>query len=272
MRPRYWKIGVAVAALATLGLVGARVAQAHGPGAWKQHLEQKLGAILDAAKATPEQRVAVRAAVDHVAATFEEVGRAHSGEMDQALAMFEADRLDPGAIKAHRERREAELKRVSDAVVQAIFDTHDALTPPQRKAVADAIRAHHAEERGGLREQLVKGMIGERIDRALDEAKVTGAQRAKVHAARDRVFAVVQEIHQGRAADVDAALALFTADELDARQIEALRARHQAELRRAADAIVQAVTEVHDTLDAGQRKAIVDFVRAHRPGHWGHHG
>src|SRR5438445_186932 len=136
MRARIWKIGLAVAALASLGLVGARIAEAHGPGAWQHHAEKKIAAILDAAKATPEQRAAV-------------------------------------------------------------------------------------------------------------------------HAARDRVFSVIADIHSGRAADLNAALDLFTADKIDAQKVEALRAKHQAELRRAADAIVQAVTEVHDTLDAGQRKAIV---------------
>ncbi|HZS41486.1 MAG TPA: periplasmic heavy metal sensor [Polyangia bacterium] len=275
MRPRFWKIGLAVAALGTLGLVGARVAQAHGPGAWQHHIDKKLGALLDTAKATPEQRAAVRAAVEHVTTTFREVGRDHAGEMDQALQMFEADKLDARAIEAHRAKHEAEMKKVSDAVVQALFDTHDAFTAPQRKALADAVRAQHAEHAGGgLREQFFKGMINEHIEDALDEAKVTDAQRAKVNAARDRVFAVIGEIHAGRAADLNTALDLFTADKIDAQKVEALRAKHQGEMRRAADAITQAVTEVHDTLDAGQRKAIVEYVRAHRPspGHWGHPG
>src|SRR5581483_12030277 len=109
MRPRFWKIGLAVAALGTLGLVGARVAQAHGPGAWQHHIDKKLGALLDTAKATPEQRAAVRAAVEHVTTTFREVGRDHAGEMDQALQMFEADKLDARAIEAHRAKHEAEM-------------------------------------------------------------------------------------------------------------------------------------------------------------------
>jgi len=135
------------------------------------------------------------------------------------------------------------------------------------------VRAQHANGHDGFREQFVKGMIGERIEDALDEIKVTDAQRAKVHAARDRVFAVIGEIHAGRAADLNAALELFTADKIDAQKVEALRAKHTAEMRRAGDAVTQAITEVHDTLDAAQRKAIVEFVRAHRPaGHWGHPG
>src|SRR5439155_12420256 len=134
------------------------------------------------------------------------VGRDRGGEMEQALAMFEADKLDARAIQEHRARHEAELKKISDAVVQALFDAHDAFTAPQRKAIADAVRAQHASGRAGFREQFMKGMISEHIEDALDEAKVTDAQRAKVNAARDRVFAVSGEIHAGRAADLSTAL------------------------------------------------------------------
>ncbi len=278
MRPRTWKIGLAVAALGALALVGARVAQAHGPGMWQHHLERKLDGLLDAAKATPEQRAAVHAAAEHVATTAQEVGRASASDFEQTLALFEADKLDTQAIQAHRAKHEAAMKKVSDAVVQAVFDAHDALTPPQRKAVADAIRAEHAQKsaRGNFREAFFKGLINEHVEDALDEAKVPEEQRAKIRAARDRAIQAVEAIHNGRAADLDEALALFTADKLDAQKVEALRAKHLNEMRRAGDAIQQVVTEIHDSLDAQQRKAIVEYVRAHHPmgpaGHWGHHG
>jgi Spy/CpxP family protein refolding chaperone len=277
MRARIWKIGLAVAGLGALALVGARVAQAHGPGMWQHHMQRKLDGLLDAAKASPEQRAAVHAAAEHVATTFQEVGRAGMNDFDQTLHLFEADKLDTQAIAAHRAKHEAAMKKISDAVVQAVFDAHDALTPPQRKAVADAIRAEHAKksERGNWREAMFKGMINEHIEDALDEAKVPEAQRARIRAARDRVVQTFESMHSGRGADLEEALTLFTADKLDAQKVEALRAKHLAEMRRAGDAVVQAVTEIHDSLDAAQRKAIVDYVRAHRPGamgHWGQHG
>ena len=36
-----------------------------------------------------------------------------------------------------------------------------------------------------------------------------------------------------------------------------------------ADAISQAITEVHDVLTPAQRKAVADWIRANRPGHGG---
>jgi Spy/CpxP family protein refolding chaperone len=62
--------------------------------------------------------------------------------MDEALALFEADAVDPGRVAAFRTQREAEHRQVGDAIVQALTEVHDVLTPAQRKAVADWIRAN----------------------------------------------------------------------------------------------------------------------------------
>jgi hypothetical protein len=64
------------------------------------------------------------------------------GHMDEALALFEADTIDPGRVTAFRTQREAEHRQVADAISQALVDVHDVLTPAQRKAVADYVRAH----------------------------------------------------------------------------------------------------------------------------------
>jgi hypothetical protein len=62
--------------------------------------------------------------------------------MDEALALFEAATVDPGRVATFRAQHEAEHRQVADAISQALVDVHDALTPPQRKAVADYVRAH----------------------------------------------------------------------------------------------------------------------------------
>ena len=49
---------------------------------------------------------------------------------------------------------------------------------------------------------------------------------------------------------------------------DAPAAAREAEHRQVADAISQALVDVHDVLTPAQRKAVADYVRAHRRGHW----
>jgi uncharacterized membrane protein len=68
---------------------------------------------------------------------------------------------------------------------------------------------------------------------------------------------------------MDQAVALFTADQLDAAQVAALRTAHEARTQQIGDAVVQALTEIHDALDAGQRKQVAAFIQAHHGPHGG---
>jgi Spy/CpxP family protein refolding chaperone len=271
------RIALLFAAVAAAALFAARAfAHGHGPFSWKGHLERKIDGALDAAKATPAQRASVHAAVEHVVTTAEDTHQGRGAEMEQAIALFEADKLDQAAIAKHRAAHEASAKKVSDAVVQAIFDTHDALTAEQRRAVADWARAQHAQHNmagghGDFRAEMFHKMISARIDDALDAIKATDAQRATAHAAAGRVFDAFSAAHKSRGADLERALALFTADKLDVKAVEALRTEHLAQMKHAGDAIVQAIGDVHDALDAGQRRALVEYLKAHRP-RWSHHG
>ena len=265
---RRWLMGLVMIA-AAIAFVGAR-AFAHGPGMWKQHLEKKLESLLDEANATPEQRNAVRAAIDHVIATAEETHQGQPAMMDEAAKLFEADRLDANAIAQHRKQHEAAEQKIGDAVVQALSDIHDTLTPSQRRVVADAIRSHRDER--GMHAEFFKRMITAKIDDALDAANVQGAARRAAYDARDRVFAAIEQVQRQHVADLDQAIAIFTADKIDSNAVAQLRAKHQAETKQTGDAIVAAITELHDALDAGQRKALVEYARSHRPRWAGHHG
>jgi len=121
----------------------------------------------------------------------------------------------------------------------------------------------------GFRHGMMKRMATAMIDEALEPAQVTPEQRATIYAARDRAFAAVEAQHQGRRSHVAEALALFEADVVDAGRLAAFRAQREAEHRQVADTITQALTEVHDVLTPAQRKAVADWIRAHRPGHGG---
>ena len=67
-------------------------------------------------------------------------------------------------------------------------------------------------------------------------------------------------------------LTLFTADTIDKSAVSSLRTDAEARLGRVTDAIVKAFVEVHDTLDAAQRKAAVTRLKSLRRAHGVHHG
>ncbi|HTO13409.1 MAG TPA: periplasmic heavy metal sensor [Candidatus Binatia bacterium] len=121
----------------------------------------------------------------------------------------------------------------------------------------------------GFRHGMMKRMATAMIDEALEPAQVTPEQRATIYASRDRAFAAVEAQHQTRGTHMAEALALFEADVVDAGRLAAFRAQREAEHRQVADAITQALTEVHDVLTPVQRRAVADWIRAHRPGHGG---
>jgi Spy/CpxP family protein refolding chaperone len=119
---------------------------------------------------------------------------------------------------------------------------------------------------GGRHGAMMKRFVSSIIDEALEPASVTPEQRAKIYAARDRAFAVVETHRQTRGAHMSEALNLFEADAVDAGRLATFRAQREAEHRQVADTITQALTEVHDVLTPGQRKAVADWIRANRPG------
>lgn len=121
----------------------------------------------------------------------------------------------------------------------------------------------------GFRHGMMKRMATAMIDEALEPAQLTPEQRATIYASRDRAFAAVEAQHQTRGTHMAEALALFEADVVDAGRLAAFRAQREAEHRQVADAITQALAEVHDVLTPVQRRAVADWIRAHRPGHGG---
>jgi Spy/CpxP family protein refolding chaperone len=264
MKRTLLRVAIVVAGLAGLGAT----ALAFGPRGWhhgyfKAMVSEKIDGALDAAKATPAQRNLVQAARDHVFTTVEEGKKGHGAEIEHVLALFEADQVDPAALQAMRAAREVDSARVGDAIVQALTDAHDALTPPQRRAVVAYFEANKPSHMGGGHHGFMKRMVSSRVDEALDAAKATPEQRARIEAARDRIFAAFEQERDNPAEHFAQAARLFEADRLDQAKIAELRAEHQAKMRKLGDVITQAVTEAHDVLSAPQRRAIVEWVRAH---------
>ena len=119
---------------------------------------------------------------------------------------------------------------------------------------------------GGRHGAVMKRFVSSVIDEALAPANVSPEQRTRIYAARDRAFAAVESHRQTRGAHLDEALSLFEADAVDGGRLATFRAQREAEHRQVADAISQALTEVHDVLTPVQRKAVADWIRANRPG------
>ncbi|HWC01625.1 MAG TPA: periplasmic heavy metal sensor [Methylomirabilota bacterium] len=119
----------------------------------------------------------------------------------------------------------------------------------------------------GGRHGMMKRMVMVAIDDALEEAKVTPDQRTEIHAIRDRAFAAVEQARASRRTHLEEGLRLFEADQVDPARVEAFHREGDQERQRMREAIHQAFVDVHGVLTPVQRRAVADYVRAHRLSH-----
>ena len=139
-------IGLSAAVIGSL-LAGTAAAIAGiGPGHGRETMMRRMAAVaidgaLDEAQASAEQRAAIHAARDRVFAAIQGHRLERGARLDGMLALFEGDRLDDG-LRALRRQIEAEHEKIADTVTAALVDAHAALTPAQRRVVADYVRSH----------------------------------------------------------------------------------------------------------------------------------
>src|SRR5262245_59387906 len=140
---------IGTVAVLTGGLLAGAGALAWGQGARAAHgafMKRMVAAAvdeaLDAAQVTPEQRTAIHGTRDRVFAAFEEHRRTRGARLDEALALFESDQVDPTRVEAVRRQAAAEHQRLGDVFVQAVTEVHDVLTPAQRTLLAAWVRQH----------------------------------------------------------------------------------------------------------------------------------
>ena len=91
---------------------------------------------------TPEQRTAIYAARDRAFAAAEQARTSHRAHLEEGLRLFEADQVDPAQVEAFHRQSDEERQRMREAIHQALVEVHDVLTPVQRRAIADYVRAH----------------------------------------------------------------------------------------------------------------------------------
>jgi Spy/CpxP family protein refolding chaperone len=139
-------IGLAAGLMATVAAGAGAVAYgAHAggrPAIMRRVVSATIDDVLDEAKATQDQRRTIYAARDRVFAAVDAARVDRRAHFEEALSLFEADRPDPARIDALHATGEAARQRIRDAVHEALVEAHDALTPAQRKVVADYVRAH----------------------------------------------------------------------------------------------------------------------------------
>lgn len=143
---------VGLVALLFAGLAGTAIVRSNAHAGWggprsaimKRFVNSAIDDVLDEAKVTPEQRTAIYASRDRVFTAFERSQRDRKSHAEEALLLFESDRIDNGKITALRTQHETEAKQIGDTVVQALTEVHDVLNPAQRKIVTQHIRSFRA--------------------------------------------------------------------------------------------------------------------------------
>jgi Spy/CpxP family protein refolding chaperone len=267
-RTRIVRIAV-VGALAVGALAGGVALASHEHHEFaKRGILRHVDAVLDAVQATSPQRDAVHAATDQLFLTLAENHKSERNDFAQALKLWEADQIDQAKLAQLRADHQAAAQRAGDAIAQAILDARDALTPEQRQKAAEFARTQRPPMKAE-HAAFIKQRIAEHVADLLDEIKATPAQRERVQAAVGEVEAAFASQMGDHGAHLERVLTLFAAPTLNPGDVQKLKDEQQARMRKLGDSIVQALTEVHDVLDAGQRQKIADFVRAHHSHHGG---
>ena len=148
MTRRNVKIGFL--ALVVAALVGGAVATHRSAHAWghkgkaaimKRIVSAHIDEVLDDAKVNDTQRKSIYTARDRVFSAFENQRGTHRAHLEEALSLFESDRIDGTKLQSLRAQRESETRQLADVVTQALTEVHDVLTPQQRRVVTDHIRS-----------------------------------------------------------------------------------------------------------------------------------
>ena len=113
----------------------------------------------------------------------------------------------------------------------------------------------------GMPGPMMRPMLVERLDRALDRASVTPEQRVKVHEARDRVIAAFEAQRFDPRAMRDQMLAAFEGAQLTQAQLDSLHQQQEQRRQAIRGAVDRAILDVHATLTPAQRTIVADYFR-----------
>jgi Spy/CpxP family protein refolding chaperone len=228
-------------------------------------VNQRVDKALDAVKASAVQRNQVHAAITEVMHTIEDSFGHGLPDLDEALALFTRDRIDPQALASLHQRRDARHSRIADSLVQAFYDVHDALTHDQRQQLVD-----YAHERAegrhmkNFKQSMVNGFVSAQLEDMLDQLDASETERKAVYAARDEILGAWSQLREKKAASVAEVTTLFRSDTIDKEAVARFRAAKEVDVRALTQTIEHAVAEVHAALTPTHRQQLVELIRARR--------
>lgn len=246
-------------AVATPALAHPRM----GERMMRARIEAHVDDALDAINANPQQRVAVRSAVEQLGKELHDHRAERFSRLADAVQLFAADKLDAQRVAELRGYQDREAERLSDAVVQAVYDVHAALTPAQRKQLVDYVQREMPQGGAGWRQKWMVNMVDDRLDDVLDQLKATPEQRKKLGALKDGIVGSWLAGKDERRSLLQSALTLFGSDTLDKKRVAELRTTYLQRHKALADRVEAAVREVHATLTPEQRRAAVELAKLH---------
>jgi Spy/CpxP family protein refolding chaperone len=165
IKPMRWTLAVAVlavagaAALPVLAQPMGGMMQARGmhggPGGGMpmMHMSERM---LDAVKATPEQRTQIRQIMDGARKDMQAQQESRRALRDEAMRIFTQPNVDANAVEALRQKRLAQHDQASKRMTQAMLEASRVLSPEQRKQLADTMQTRrqmmerHMQERRAL--------------------------------------------------------------------------------------------------------------------------
>jgi len=126
---------------------GAQVANA-SPADMAAHVDQMLQHIYAETGATPAQQAQIAPLVQATATDLLQLHDQFHAEHTQMLSLLDADSIDRAALENARVAQLNVLDQASKELVQLLADTAAALTPAQRKALAEKLPAHLGASHG----------------------------------------------------------------------------------------------------------------------------
>jgi Spy/CpxP family protein refolding chaperone len=142
---RRWGRRAALSLALLLGLGGVAYAAGptmhhpHTPEEARAHVDGMIDHMIDKVDGSEAQRTALKAIADRAAPQFEAM---HGEARDLKVEMRDlltAEKIDRAALEEARKDGLALAERGSKVVVASLADAAEALTPAQRKQIADAI-------------------------------------------------------------------------------------------------------------------------------------
>ncbi len=90
------------------------------------------------------ERSRLLAIKDRVLSQAQELQAAHAAAHEEFKGQWSADRMDADRLHALVDARVEDLRRVLHTTVDGLVETHDTLTPEQRRAVIERLESVHA--------------------------------------------------------------------------------------------------------------------------------